>query len=63
MDDVCYLVKEAISHDEYGRTVTTQTRRQMFSVIRSYRDSEKIGDAVELILERKVGTMGAGESE
>ena len=109
MDDVCYLVKEAISRDEYGRPVKIKRKRQvyctvygvtqsefyaaaaanlnpelkirlavfkdyegeklvehdgqMYSVIRVYRNSESIGDALELTLERKVGTMGAGESE
>lgn len=109
MDDICNLVKEAISYDEYGRTAKTKTTRQVyckvfgitqsefyaaaaanlnpeikirlsmfedyegeklveyrgdtFSVIRVYRNSESIGDAIELTLERKVGTMEAGESE
>ena len=109
MDDICYLIKETVGYDDYGRTVTEQTKRQVFckafgitrsefyaaaaanlnpeitlrlsdfmdyegeklveyhgqffSVIRTYQNSESTGNALELILERKVGTMGAGESE
>lgn len=109
MDDICYLVKETIDYDDYGRPVTKQTRRQVFcrassitrsefyaaaaanlnpeitlrlsdfmdyegehlvvfhgqpySVIRTYQNSESTGNAIELILERKIGTMEAGDSE
>ena len=109
MYDVCNLVKETISPDDYGRQITTRTSRQvycqvygvtqsefyaaaaaglnpelkirlsmfrdyegeklveydgqMYSVIRVYRNSESIGDAIELTLERKAGTAGGGESE
>lgn len=109
MYDVCKLVKETITKDDYGRPVATRTARevycrvygvtqsefyaaaaanlnpelkiklemfmdyegeklveydgQMYSVIRVYRNSETTGDAIELTLERKIGTIGAGESE
>ena len=109
MYDVCNLVKETISRDDYGRQVVHKTARQVYcrvygvtqsefyaaaaaglnpelkirlsmfkdyegekmveydgqnySVIRVYRNSETIGDAIELTLERKIGTMEDGESE
>lgn len=36
---------------------------QTYSVIRTYRNSERTGNMIELIVERKVGTMEVGESE
>lgn len=36
---------------------------QIYSIIRTYQNSDRTGNAIELIVERKVGTMEAGESE
>lgn len=109
MDDVCVLIKEKISYDDYGRTITENIPREVFckvsgvtrsefyaaaaanmnpeititlsdhmdyegeklveydghqySVIRTYQNSERNGNMIELIVERKVGTMEDWESE